>query len=113
MLFQVDDFDLPEWAHDELKAQCAERAIGVEEFVKYLVCTHVRSLPSQVGAQFTAPPEMETRLVGEGFMVVRRTAEGVVLTPSEPMAFEDALAEFQSNGLTEGETIRAVSGCRR
>lgn len=44
---------------------------------------------------------MEARLVGGGFMVVRRTAEGVVLTPSEPMAFEDALAEFQSNGLSE------------
>ena len=72
MLFQVDDFDLPEWAHDELKAQCAERAIGVEEFVKYLVCTHVRSLRPHVGAQFTVPPEMEARLVGEGFMVVRR-----------------------------------------
>ena len=31
----------------------------------------------------------------------------MVLTPSEPMAFEDALAEFQSNGLTEDEVIRA------
>ncbi len=41
MLFQVDAFDLPEWAHDELRAQCAERAIGVEEFVKYLVCTYI------------------------------------------------------------------------
>ena len=37
MLFQVDAFDLPEWAHDELKAQCAERAIGVDELVKHLV----------------------------------------------------------------------------
>ena len=110
MLFQVDDFDLPEWAHDELKAQCAERAIGVEEFVKYLVCTHVRSLRPHVGAQFTVPPEMEARLVGEGFMVVRRHADGVVLTPCEPMAFEDALAEFQSNGLTEEDIARAVNG---
>ena len=110
MLFQVDDFDLPEWAHDELRAQCAERAIGVEEFVKYLVCTHVRSLRSQAGAQFTAPPEMEARLVGEGFMVLRRTVEGVVLTPSEPMAFDDALAEFQSNGLTEEDIIRVIDG---
>ena len=105
MLFQVDAFDLPEWAHDELRVQCAERAIGVEEFVKYLVCTYVKSLPSHVGAQFTAPHDMEAPLVGEGFMVVRRTAEGVVLTPCEPMAFEDALAEFQSNGLTEDEVI--------
>lgn len=105
MLFQVDDFDLPEWAHDGLKAECAERAIGVEEFVKYLVCAHVKSLPSHAGAQLTAPLEMEARLVREGFMVVRRTAEGVVLTPSEPMAFEDALAEFQSNGLTKDEVI--------
>ena len=55
MLFQVEDFDLPEWAHDELRVQCAERAIGVEEFVKYLVCSHFRSLPSHAGAQFTAP----------------------------------------------------------
>ncbi len=110
MLFQVDDFDLPEWAHDELRAQCAERAIGVEEFVKYLVCTYIKSLPSHAGAQFTAPPEMEARLVGEGFMVVRRTAKGVVLMPSEPMAFEDALAEFQSNGLTEDDIVRKVEG---
>ncbi len=43
-------------------------------------------------------------------MVVRRTAEGVVLTPSEPMAFEDALAEFQSNGLAGEDIVRAVNG---
>lgn len=72
MLFQVDAFDLPEWAHDELRAQCAERAIGVEEFVKCLVCAHVKSLPSHAGAQFTVPHDMESQLVGEGFMVVRR-----------------------------------------
>ena len=110
MLFQVEDFDLPEWAHDELRAQCAERAIGVEEFVKYLVCSHFGSLPSHAGAQLTVPLEMEAQLVGEGFMVVRRTDEGVVLTPCEPMAFEDALAEFQSNGLTEDDIVRKVEG---
>ena len=109
MLFQVDAFDLPAWAHDELQAQCAERAVGVDELVKYLVCTYVKTLSSQVGTQFTVPPEMETRLVAEGFMVVRRSADGVVLTPCEPMSFEDALAEFHNNGLTEDEVVRAVS----
>ena len=34
----------------------------------------------------------------------------MVLTPSEPMAFEDALAEFQSNGLTEDDIVRKVEG---
>jgi hypothetical protein len=34
----------------------------------------------------------------------------VVLTPSEPMAFDDALAEFQSNGLTEEDIIRVIDG---
>ena len=110
MLFQVDDFDLPEWAHDELRAQCAERAIGVDELVKYLVCSYVKSLSSHGGTEFRVPPEMESRMVSEGFMVVRRSAEGVVLTPCEPMSFQDALAEFQSNGLTEDDIVRAVDG---
>ena len=99
MLFEVNAFDLPAWAHDELKAQCTERAVGVDELVKYLVCTYVKSLSSHVGTEFTAPPEMEARLVSEGFMVVRRSADGVALTPCEPMSFQDALAEFQSKGL--------------
>ena len=110
MLFEVNAFDLPEWAHDELRAQCADRAVGVDELVKYLVCTYVKSLPSQVGTQFMVPTEMEARMVSEGFMVVRRNAEGVVMTPCEAMAFEDALAEFQSNGITEDDVIRAVGG---
>lgn len=110
MLFEVNPFDLPAWAHDELNAQCNERAIGVDELVKYLVCTYVKSLSSQTGTQFTVPPEMEARMVSEGFMVVRRGADGVVLTPSEPMSFEDALAEFQSNGHTENDIIGAVDG---
>ena len=108
MLFQVDAFDLPQSAHNELKAQCAERAVSVDELVKYLVCTYIKSLSSPAGIQFTAPHEMEARLVSEGFMVVRRSTDEVVLTPSEPMSFEDALAEFRSNGLTEDEVIRAV-----
>lgn len=108
MLFEVNAFDLPEWAHDELRAQCANRAVGVDELVKYLVCTYVKSLPSQAGTQFTVPAEMEARMVSEGFMVVRRNADGVVMTPCEPMAFEDALTEFQSNGLTEDDIVRAV-----
>lgn len=111
MLFQIDDFDLPAWAHDELQAQCAERAVAVDELVKYLVCAHVKSLSSRAGTEFTVPHEMEARMVSEGFMVVRRNADGVVLTPCEPMSFEDALAEFQSNGLTEDDIVRAVKGC--
>ena len=111
MLFEVNAFDLPEWAHDELRAQCVERAIGVDELVKYLVCTYVKSLSSQAGTQFTVPHDMEARMVAEGFMVVRRTLDGVVLAPSEPVSFEDALAEFQSNGLTEDDIVRAVKGC--
>ncbi len=83
--------------------------IGIDELGKYLVFTYVKSLSSQAGTQFTVPPEMESRMVSEGFMVVRRTDDRVVLTPSEPMSFEDALAELQSNGLTEDEVIRAVS----
>ena len=110
MLFEVNAFNLPEWAHDELRAQCVERAIGVDELVKYLVCTYVKSLSSQAGTQFAVPLEMEARMVAEGFMVVRRSTEGVVMTPSEPMSFEDALAEFRSNGLTEDDVIRAVDG---
>ena len=110
MLFEVNAFDLPEWAHEELRAQCIERAIEVDELVKYLVCTYVRSLSPQAGTQFTVPHDMEARMVAEGFMVVRRSADGVVMTPSEPMSFEDALAEFQSNGLTEYDVIRAVDG---
>jgi len=110
MLFEINAFDLPEWAHDELRAQCIERSVGADELVKYLVCTYVKSLSSQAGTQFTVPHDMEAQMVTEGFMVVRRSADGVVMTPSEPMSFEDALAEFHSNGLTEDDVIRTVDG---
>ena len=110
MLFQVDAFDLPAWAHDELKAQCAERAIGVDELVKYLVCAYVKSLSSHVGTELTVPREMESRLLSEGFMVVRRGADGVLLTPCEPMSLQDALADFHDNGRTEDDVVRAVAG---
>ena len=110
MLFQVDAFDLPEWAHDELRAHCADWSVGEGELVKYLVCTYIKSLSSPAETQFTVPPDMEARMVAEGFMVVRRSVDGVVMTPSEPMSFEDALAEFQSNGLTEDDVMQIIKG---
>ena len=108
-MFEFNAFDLPAWAHDELKAQCVERAIGVEELVKYLVCTHVKSLSPSAAAQFTVPREMESRFVGEGFMVIRRNTDWVVLTPCEPISFEDALVEFQANGCTKDDVIRTLA----
>ncbi len=109
MLFQVDAFDLPAWAHAELEAQCADRAIGVAELVRYLVCAHIKSMALPAGTEFTVPHEMEARLVAEDFMVVRRNADGVVLTPCDPMSFSDALAEFKANGCTEDDVIRALA----
>ena len=43
-------------------------------------------------------------------MVVRRGADGVALTPCEPMSLQDALADFHGNGLTEDDVVRAVAG---
>lgn len=38
---------------------------------------------------------MALSLIGNDFMVVRRSPDGVVLTPSELIPFEEALAEYQ------------------
>lgn len=38
---------------------------------------------------------MAPSFIGNDFIVVRRSNDGVVLTPSEPIPFEEALAEYQ------------------
>lgn len=51
---------------------------------------------------------MEQRLVGDGFMVISRTPEQVVLAPTIDVPFEEALAAFQANGLNEEQVLEII-----
>ena len=51
---------------------------------------------------------MEQRLVGEGFMVIARTSDQVVLAPTRDVPFEEALAAFQANGLNEEQVLEIL-----
>ncbi len=110
MLLLANGIDLPEWACAEVTARSQDLGIGPDELVRYLVCAHIRKGPEASDAQFTVPRSMESSLVGDDFMVVRRSEDTVVLVPTVSMSFDDALAQFQANGCTEADVLQALSG---
>ena len=109
MLLFSNGIDLPEWACAEVEARGRDLGIGPDELVRYLVCTHIRNGPEASDTQFTVPRSMESSLVGDDFMVVRRSEDTAVLVPTVSMSFDDALAQFQSNGCSEADVLRALS----
>ena len=86
---------LPTWAQEAVEALLAERQITFDELVINMLCSHMRSPQQRVGAEFTVPHQMAPSLTGNDFMVVRRSPAGVVLTPFNPIPFEEALLEYQ------------------
>ena len=90
-----DTSRLPPWARALAEKLAAERHITFDELLIDLVCSHIRSPHQRTGTEFTVPHQMAPSLTGSDFMVVRRSPNGVVLTPSEPIPFEEALAEYQ------------------
>ncbi len=87
---------LPTWAQETAEALLAECQITFDELVIDMLCSHMRSPQQRVGAEFTVPHQMSPCLTGNYFMVVRRSpAAGVVLTPCNPIPFEEALLEYQ------------------
>ena len=109
MLLFANGIDLPEWACEEVAARSQDLGVGPDELVRYLVCTHIKKEPNASEAEFSVPRAMESRLVGDDFMVVRRNENEVVLAPTVSMTFADALAQFQANGCTEADILRALS----
>ena len=94
----ASDFEmsqLPTWAQETAEALLADRQITFDELVIDLLCSHMRSTEQRVGTEFTVPHQMAPSLVGNDFMVVRRSPAGVVLTPCHPIPFEEALLEYQ------------------
>ena len=95
MASSFDMSQLPTWARTLAETLIAERHITFDELVIDLVCSHIRSPHQRTGTEFTVPHQLAPSLIGNDFMVVRRSPDGVVLTPSEPIPFEEALAEYQ------------------
>ena len=92
-----DMSQLPPWAQTLAETLIADRQITFNELVTELVCSHIRSPHQRIGTEFTVPHQMAPSLIGNDFIVVRRSPDGVVLTPSDPIPFEEALAEYQGN----------------
>ncbi len=96
MASSFDLSQLPPWARTLAETLTAERRITFDELVIDLVCSHIRSPHQRTGTEFTVPHQVAPSLIGNDFMVVRRSTEGVVLTPSDPIPFDQALAEYQA-----------------
>ena len=90
-----DMSQLPPWAQTLAETLIADRQITFNELVTELVCSHIRSPHQRIGTEFTVPHQMAPSLIGNDFMVVRHSPDGVVLTPSNPIPFDEALAEYQ------------------
>ena len=90
-----DMSQLPLWAQTLAETLIADRQITLDELVTELVCSHIRSPNQRIGTEFTVPHQMAPSLIGNDFIVVRRSSDGVVLTPSDPIPFDEALAEYQ------------------
>ena len=110
MLLLPDGVDLPTWACEEVEARSRDLGIGADELVRYLVCAHIKKQPDTSEAEFSVPRSMEPSLVGDDFMVVRRSEREVVLAPTMPISFVEALAQFRANGCTQADVLRAISG---
>lgn len=99
---------LPDWAVEDIAAKSKELGIRSDELVRSLICANVESFEPRSVRHFSVPASMEQRLVGDGFMVIARNADQVVLAPTRDVPFEEALAAFQANGLNEEQVLEIL-----
>lgn len=102
------DIHLPDWAAEDIAAKSKDLGIRPDELVRSLICSNVESFEPRNARHFSVPVSMEQRLVGEGFMVVGRTADQVMLAPTKDVPFEEALAAFHANGLNEEQVLEIL-----
>ena len=104
--FEIAQF--PAWVRSTAETLTAEWQITFDELVIELVCSHIRSPHQRTGTEFTVPHQIASSLVGDGFIVLRRSSNGVVLIPSEPITFGEALAEYQEKVSPEDSMFEAL-----
>lgn len=102
------DINLPDWAAEDIAAKSRELGIRPDELVRSLICSNVEGYEPRSARHFSVPASMEQRLVGDGFMVIARTPDQVVLAPTRDVPFEEALAAFQANGLNEDQVLEIL-----
>ena len=108
MKFLHVDIHIPDWAAEGIAAKSRELGIRPDEFVRSLICSNVEGFEPRSARHFSVPASMEQRLVGDGFMVVGRTDEQVVLAPTRDVPFEEALVAFQANVLNEEQVLEIL-----
>ena len=102
------DIHLPDWAAEDIATKSKDLGIAPDELVRSLICSNVEGFEPRSARHFSVPASMEQRLVGDGFMVVGRTQDQVVLAPTRDVPFEEALAAFQANGLNEEQVLEIL-----
>jgi len=102
------EIHLPDWAAEDIAAKSQELGIRPDELVRSLICSNVESFEPRSARHFSVPASMEERMVGDGFMVIARTPNQVVLAPTRDVPFEEALAAFQANGLNEDQVLEIL-----
>ena len=102
------DINLPDWAAEDIAAKSKSLGIRPDELVRSLICSNVEGFEPRSARHFSVPASMEQRLVGDGFMVIGRTPEQVVLAPTRDVPFKEALAAFRANGLNEEQVLEIL-----
>ena len=102
------DIRLLDWAAEDIAAKCRDLGIRPDELVRSLIYSNVEGFEPRNARHFSVPASMEQRLVGDGFMVIARTPDQVVLAPTRDVPFEEALAAFQANGLNEEQVLEIL-----
>ena len=102
------EIHIPDWAAEDIVAKSRDLGIRPDELVRSLICSNVEDFEPRRARHFSVPASMEQRLVGDGFMVIARTSDQVVLAPTRDVPFEDALAAFQANGLNEEQVLEIL-----
>lgn len=97
--------DIPDWTAEQIASKSRELGISAGELMRAIVCSSARTYEPDAARHFTVPASMAGLFPSERYMVIGRDADGITLTPTDYVPFEEALEAFRANGLTEEQVL--------
>lgn len=102
---QSIQIDIPDWTAEHIVSKSQELGISPDELMRAIVCSSTRTFDLSDRRCFNVPASMADLFPGERFMVIGRREATITLTPTDYVPFEEALAAFQANGLSEEQAL--------
>ena len=100
--------EIPSWTEEVLQSLGDQHGLTVAEVAKAIVCMNSRHVRFSNEPNFTVPLVMEGDFTPEDYMVIGRSETDITLSPTECTSFEEAVAQFQANGMTETDILEVV-----